>query len=63
MDMKEIGQRIKEARQDKKMYQRELADAVGVTIQYIQMIEAGTRTPSLPVLMKICEVLEIEITI
>ncbi len=41
-----LGRRIKQRRLEKGMTQRELADAVGITVPYMSKIEADRETPT-----------------
>lgn len=50
---------IREKRVEKKISQGKLAKMIGVSQPFIAEIESGRKTPSLDVLMRICEVLEI----
>lgn len=54
----EIGKRIKEARTQKQMIIRELADRAQVSKGLISRIENGRTVPSLPVLLSIIQALE-----
>ncbi len=54
-----LGKRLKEARITKNMLQAELAEAVGITKVSVCNYEKGRRIPSLPILIKIIEVLEV----
>lgn len=51
------GQLIRLYRIDRKKSTVNVATHVGITARYLEMIEAGTKTPSLPVLRKIAKVL------
>jgi transcriptional regulator with XRE-family HTH domain len=51
------GQLIRLYRIDRKKTTVNLATHVGITVRYLEMIEAGTKTPSLPVLRKLAKVL------
>lgn len=51
------GQLIKLYRIDRKKTTVSVATHAGVTARYLEMIEAGTKTPSLPVLRKLAKVL------
>ena len=48
---------LKAIRERKKLKQDELAQAAGVTVQYISFIECGRSTPSLPVTQAIATAL------
>lgn len=48
---------LKEARENKKLTQEQLAEKVGVIRQTISNIETGVALPSLPIARSICSVL------
>lgn len=50
-------------RKHRHMSQRELAAACDVSHGYISHVEAGRRCPSLPVFIRICEVLRLTIAL
>jgi transcriptional regulator with XRE-family HTH domain len=52
-----LGQRIKKERLALGMTQRDLADAVGITVPYMSKIEAGKETPTEEKIVKVAEVL------
>ena len=52
-----VGRKVKEFREKKKMNQVELAKAVGVSPPMINQIERGTRNPSIQTGYLIAEVL------
>lgn len=54
-----LGAQIRSARKDKELTSDKLAEAVGLTDTYLRQIESGTKTPSLPVLISICNVLHV----
>lgn len=56
-----LGNRIRELRKSESLTMQELADKVGVTQGYISQIERGLIDPSLSVVRKISEVLEVPI--
>lgn len=56
---KSLGEKVKFYRKQRKLYQVELADIVGVSTGYIGSIEQGVRSPSLKVLKKIAKALKI----
>lgn len=59
--MTDFGQIIKNARQNKKITQRELAKRIGVDFSYISKIETGAlEPPSEAVINKIARILEID---
>ncbi|MCC7268016.1 MAG: helix-turn-helix transcriptional regulator [Caulobacteraceae bacterium] len=55
----EIGKRIRQRRRMLDIPQRALADAVGVTFQQISKYETGTNEPSVLVLARIAQALEV----
>ena len=57
MDKMLIAKRIRQYRHLKKISQEALADKIGVSDTYIRKLEAGTRTPSLEVIMALAAAL------
>lgn len=57
---KSLGEKIKYYRKQRKLYQVELADIVGVSTGYIGAIEQGVKSPSLKLLSKIAKALKIQ---
>lgn len=53
-----LKDRLKELRIEKGLRQIDVANAVGVTLRAICNYEAGTREPSLEMLIKLCRFLE-----
>jgi transcriptional regulator with XRE-family HTH domain len=51
------GQLIRLHRIDRKKSVTNVATLAGITVRYLEMIEAGTRTPTIPVLRKLAQVL------
>lgn len=51
-------ERLRELRLEKGLRQLDVANAVGVTLRAICNYEAGTREPSLDMLISLCKVLE-----
>lgn len=58
MDFKQGGQVIQRLRTERKMTQEQLAELTDTASNSISRIERGLLTPSLPTLIKICNVLE-----
>jgi len=58
MDHKSMGKRIKMARKIKGITCEKLADQCHLHPAYMRQIESGTKTPSLPVFVLICQELE-----
>ena len=55
-----LGKRIKEIRRSKKYTQEQLAELVGIETGSLSAIESGRHYPSLPTLVKISEILNVE---
>ncbi len=63
MDIRNIGEKIKERRKFLKITQGDLADISGISERTLRDIEKGLANPELESLMKLCEVLGLELTI
>lgn len=50
---------LKGARKARGLSQQELADMVGIEQQSYQRIEVGKRLPSVPVLVRLCDALDV----
>jgi transcriptional regulator with XRE-family HTH domain len=59
-DLKQLGQKFKEAREKKKMTQVEVAKKAGMNTNYYAVIERGEINPSFETLKKIAEALSIK---
>jgi transcriptional regulator with XRE-family HTH domain len=59
MDSKAIGERIRIARSERCISQRELAEAIGCTASYISTIERGKKVPSLETFIAIATALKV----
>ncbi len=59
----EIVEILKARRKELKMNQTQLAEAIGTKRQHIGQIEGHERVPTITTLLKICEALDLEITI
>ena len=57
MDYREI---IKKKRMENKLSQHKFAKLVGISQPFLNEIESGKKSPSIEVLMKICEALDIK---
>ena len=60
MDMKAIGQRIKQAREAKRLTQEQLAEKVGLSASHISVIERGIKSPRLETLVEILNILKVD---
>ena len=58
MDAKKFGKKIKIARIENDMTQKDLADAIGALQKSISRYEAGISAPSLETLVKMAKVLK-----
>src|SRR5262249_40894528 len=54
-----IGALVRLYRIERKMGTVSLATNAGITVRYLEMIEADSKTPSLPVLRKLAKVLRV----
>lgn len=59
--MRDYKALIRRKRQEKGISQNHLAKLVGISQPYMNQIETGVRNPTLPTLMKICEILDISL--
>lgn len=62
MDKKALGKRIHITHNDRGLTSERLSELCHVNATYIRQIEAGTKVPSLPVFVDICNALEISPT-
>ena len=56
-----FGNRMKELRKSKGLTQQRLSELCDISLPYINLIENGTRQPSLKIVLKIVSALEISI--
>jgi len=61
-ERKDLGQKIKKARKEKKLSQEQLANLLGYKVGTISKYEQGYRTPDIGALTKIAEVLNCEVS-
>lgn len=52
---------LKDLRLKRKLLQREVAEKCNITTNYLQMLEAGTRSPSVKLIYKLCAVYNCDI--
>ena len=57
----DIGAKMKQARQDAEVTQKELAEKLGVHQKDISRWENGERTPALETFAKICRILKVSV--
>lgn len=55
----EFGKKLREIREKKRLFQEDVAKAVGISITYYAGIERGEENPTFSVLEQICKVLKI----
>lgn len=58
MEYKLIGERIKEARQEKKLTQEQFAETLGVSVSFISQVESGSKKFNLERMSEVCKILE-----
>lgn len=58
----DFGEFIRDGRMRSGLYQRELADKVGITQAHVSLIEKGERGADLFLAMKMCDVLSLDLT-
>ena len=59
MDSKAVGKRIQLAREERRLTQRNLAEAIGCTSQHISAIERGAKVPTLETFVAIAVALRV----
>lgn len=57
--MNSLGKRINITRKDRKMTTERLSEICNINATYVRQIENGTKTPSLPVFISICNALNV----
>ena len=56
-----FGNRLKAIRLDRKLTQEEFAELVGISVDFLSLIERGINSPSFEVLEKMASGLELEV--
>lgn len=59
MDKKGLGGRIKMARKERSLTAEKLAELCNINAIYLRQIEAGSKTPSLPMFVELCRQLKV----
>ena len=59
MKKENLGKRINTVRKDKNMTADQLSEQCNINATYLRQIEGGTKTPSLPVFISLCNALEV----
>ncbi len=57
MTTRQLGARLKQAREKRRLTQAMLAQRAGLSTVYVRKLEAGERLPSLPVLERLAKIL------
>lgn len=55
----QLGKRIGTARKDRGLTAQQLAARLGINAAYLRQIECGVKTPSVGLLVKICNALQV----
>lgn len=58
---KRFGAKLAYLRKSKNLSQEEIAAEVGITFQYVSQIECGLANPTLEKIIKLADVLEVEV--
>ncbi len=61
IDFSNVGKRIQTTRMEKKISQKEMADFLGISLNYISKLENGKTKIDLKIFIKICNFLNISI--
>lgn len=61
MLQKRLGQRIAELRRSRKLTQEQLAEAIGLSVEFISLVERGVNAPSVANLEKFAKVLKVDV--
>ena len=59
MKQKGLGKRINAVRKDRKLTAEKLSELCNINATYLRQIEGGTKMPSLPIFITICNALKI----
>ena len=59
MDKQGLGGRIKTARRERRLTAEKLAELCNINAIYLRQIEAGSKTPSLPMFVELCRQLKV----
>ena len=59
MDVQKLGLRIRDARMEKHLSQKELAERLNITAKYLSAVETGVKCPSLDLIVQISNCLGI----
>ena len=59
MDKKAFGSRLRQARKDRGLTSEKLSELCNINATYLRQIEGGTKIPSLPVFVILCQELKV----
>ena len=59
MDKKASGSRLRQARKDRGLTSEKLSELCNINATYLRQIEGGTKIPSLPVFVSLCQELKV----
>lgn len=59
MDKKAFGSRLRQARKDRGLTSEKLSELCNINATYLRQIEGGTKIPSLPVFVSLCQELKV----
>jgi transcriptional regulator with XRE-family HTH domain len=57
----QFGKRLRKIRRNKDLTQEQLAEAIGVTMEFISLMERGQNGPSFDTLQRLAEILEVKV--
>ncbi len=63
MDNADIGNRIRELRRARHISKEDLSKMVGISISYLEKIEAGHRRPGMETYQKLLEIMKLDLTL
>ncbi len=56
-----FGKRLRSVRRQKDLTQQQLAEAVGISVEFLSLMERGINSPSFETLEKLSEVLQVPV--
>jgi len=56
-----LGANVRKRRKEMLLTHKKMAEALGISVAYVGLIERGERTPSVPLLQRICDLLNISV--
>ena len=61
MLQKRLGQRIAELRRAKKLTQEQFAETIGLSVEFVSLVERGVNAPAVAGLEKFAQALDVEV--